>query len=71
MLNSFGFSMTTCTGMHISSSFGEGSGPIFVRGVECSGSESSLSDCPQQEHSFGVCQHSHDAGVSCGVVIGE
>ncbi len=51
--------------------FGEGDGPILVHNLTCLGSESRLADCPLQLHDFGVCQHSQDAGVICGEVVGE
>ncbi len=46
--------------------FGEGSGPIFLDKLTCSGQESMLLDCdtrtPRGVHS---CDHSQDAGVKC------
>ena len=46
--------------------FGEGSGPIFLENLECSGTESSLLGCglgsPVGIHS---CDHSQDSGVMC------
>jgi len=46
--------------------FGQGSGPILLDSVTCSGSESTLASCGH----FGVgvtrsCSHSEDAGVRC------
>ena len=49
-----------------SASFGQGSGPIVLNSVQCSGSERRLGDCPS-----GVvtrCSHAHDAGVRCQAV---
>ncbi len=48
--------------------FGQGTGPIAVRNVQCSGSEARLIDC-----TFGsfTCSHSDDAGVRCLVQIGN
>ena len=46
--------------------FGQGSGPILLDGVTCSGGESTLSSCGHL--GFGVtrsCTHSEDAGVTC------
>ena len=49
--------------------FGEGSGPIFLDELACSGAEESLLDCnslsPRGVH---ICDHSMDASVKC---IGE
>ena len=49
-----------------SASFGQGSGPILLDSVTCSGSETILAGCAH----FGVgitrsCSHSDDAGVRC------
>jgi len=49
-----------------SASFGQGSGPILLDSVICSGSESTLASCGH----LGVsvtrsCSHSEDAGVRC------
>jgi len=49
-----------------SASFGQGSGPILLDSVTCSGSESTLASCGH----LGVgitrsCSHNEDAGVRC------
>ena len=49
-----------------SASFGQGSGPILLDSVACSGSESTLVSCDN----FGInmtrsCNHDEDAGVRC------
>ena len=42
---------------------GQGSGPIHMSNVGCTGTESSLTDCPHiRQHS---CSHSDDAAVQC------
>ena len=55
-----------------SASFGQGSGPILLDSVTCSGSESTLASCGHL--GVGVtrsCSHSKDAGVKCnGAVTG-
>ena len=45
--------------------FGQGTGPVFLYGVGCSGSESSLLSCSHSGISFNWCSHSADAGVVC------
>ena len=48
--------------------FGEGSGPIFMDNVRCTGVESHLSTCPFSgfEHHT-TCTHAQDAGVVCDI----
>ncbi|KAK1885791.1 Neurotrypsin [Dissostichus eleginoides] len=45
--------------------FGEGTGPIHVDNVKCSGEERSLADCIKQPPGTHNCRHSEDAGVIC------
>ncbi|XP_057700240.1 neurotrypsin [Corythoichthys intestinalis] len=45
--------------------FGEGTGPIHVDNVKCSGDERSISDCIKQATGTHNCRHSEDAGVIC------
>lgn len=44
-------------------SFGEGTGPIALNAVGCTGNEERLLDCPSS--SIGSCTHAKDAGVIC------
>lgn len=50
--------------------FGTGFGPVLLSGLTCSGSESSLLECPRGNRVLGStsCVHSHDAGVYCASV---
>uniref|UniRef100_A0A3B3RYN7 SRCR domain-containing protein n=1 Tax=Paramormyrops kingsleyae TaxID=1676925 RepID=A0A3B3RYN7_9TELE len=45
--------------------FGEGTGSIWMGGVSCRGSESTLKDCGREEWILQHCRHSWDAGVVC------
>ena len=54
-----------------SASFGQGSGPILLDSVTCSGNESTLASCGH----LGVsvtrsCSHTEDAGVRCDIING-
>ena len=45
--------------------FGEGSGPIVLDNVQCSGSETRILDCTANAIGDHNCDHSKDAGVTC------
>uniref|UniRef100_A0A3B5BFB1 SRCR domain-containing protein n=1 Tax=Stegastes partitus TaxID=144197 RepID=A0A3B5BFB1_9TELE len=45
--------------------FGQGSGPIWLDNVQCSGNELSITDCVHGEFGFHDCGHGEDAGVIC------
>uniref|UniRef100_A0A663F0B6 SRCR domain-containing protein n=1 Tax=Aquila chrysaetos chrysaetos TaxID=223781 RepID=A0A663F0B6_AQUCH len=50
---------------HKEAHFGSGSGPIWMAGVECDGTESALSECTNTEWIREYCDHRWDAGVTC------
>lgn len=43
---------------------GEGSGPIFLDGTNCTGKESNVQQCASTA-ATGRCSHNEDVGVSC------
>lgn len=45
--------------------FGRGSREIWLRHVQCSGHEASLTRCLRVLHSYLTCTHNNDAGVKC------
>ncbi|KFV81325.1 Deleted in malignant brain tumors 1 protein, partial [Struthio camelus australis] len=48
-----------------SSLFGQGSGPIWLDGVSCLGTEATLSECPAKPLGQHGCNHVEDASVTC------
>ena len=47
------------------STFGEGSGPIFLTNFGCDGSEASLLSCSNTVFIGSYCTHGRDVGVRC------
>ena len=45
--------------------FSEGTSPIAMDFVNCTGSEANLWDCVHFTHSYSGCDYSHDVGVRC------
>ena len=46
--------------------FGEGTGAVYLEGLECDGSENILLDCPMDVGiGLSLCYHSEDVGVKC------
>ena len=45
--------------------FGQGTGPMFLGGAWCTGTESSLLNCSHSGIGVTYCSHSYDFGVVC------
>ena len=45
--------------------FGAGAGPIYLDGVDCTGNEDNLTDCPSSAIFSCPSRHREDAGVRC------
>ena len=51
--------------------FGEGSGPVMLDEVRCTGNELSIEQCPKSSWGEHNCDHKEDAGVSCTPLTGK
>lgn len=49
-----------------SAHFGQGSGPIWLDDVRCSGYETDIAECGSRGWGINNCNHGEDAGVNCG-----
>ena len=50
----------------LTSGYSDGSGPIFLDQLDCSGSEESLLDCPSgRPVGLHQCDHTMDVGIRC------
>ncbi|NXL87386.1 DMBT1 protein, partial [Alectura lathami] len=49
----------------VQSFFGQGSDPIWMNRVSCTGMESAISDCLSRSWGIQLCTHMDDAGVEC------
>nr|XP_055046929.1 deleted in malignant brain tumors 1 protein-like [Misgurnus anguillicaudatus] len=48
--------------------FGQGSGPVWLDNVRCTGNESAVTNCSSKALGKSTCSHEQDAGVVCHVV---
>ena len=57
--------MYTATSAPGVATYGQGSGPILLDDLACTGTETRLVDCPHSGISTHNCAHSEDAGAVC------
>ncbi|XP_067319360.1 deleted in malignant brain tumors 1 protein-like [Anolis sagrei] len=48
--------------------YGQGSGPIWLESINCTGEEASLKECQKESWGKQSCNHSQDASVECSAV---
>jgi len=52
-------------GQYIGNRYGAGRGPIWLDGVQCSGTETNIADCEHRGWGNHSCRHDEDVSVSC------
>ena len=55
----------TAVSAYSAAHFGQGSGPIWLDNVQCSGTEAALSECLARPWGVNNCDHAEDASVVC------
>ena len=45
--------------------FGQGTGPIWLDDLKCTGNETSIDGCPHRAYGSNNCRHAEDVGVVC------
>ena len=62
-----GHSSSETTAVFSSSTFGQGSGPIILDDLQCTGLENRLIDCVHRGLGVHDCNHHQDVGIRCTV----
>ena len=58
------------SGAHLGSSYGSGTGQIWLDDLRCSGNETSLLSCPHSGLGIHNCDHIQDVSIACISVDG-